>query len=211
MSRFCGERNPNHVSGVGFRRLVSPRVSQETFSLPSEGALRVAVVADTHGKPHPMLDARLTQVAPHRVLHAGDIGALSVLSRLAKHAPVTAVRGNIDGRAPDLPDFVTITISSGEHTLLRLLLTHIAVNGPKLRADVLRRAKSEDATLVVCGHSHVPFATHDRGVTVFNPGSVGPRRFQLPIVFGVIEIGKDGVAVRHVDCETGLRWRPRSG
>ncbi len=188
--------------------MVPPRLAQETFSLPTTGALRVAVVADTHGKPHPKLDERLTQLAPSRILHAGDIGDLEVLMRLAKHAPVTAVRGNIDGRAPDLPDVVTITVSREGHTLLRILLTHIAVNGPKLRSDVLKRAKSEDASLVVCGHSHVPFATHDRGVTVFNPGSVGPRRFHLPIVFGVIEIGKDGVAVRHVDCETGLEWKP---
>jgi predicted phosphodiesterase len=61
---------------------------------------------------------------------------------------------------------------------------------------------------VVCGHSHVPFAAHDRGITVFNPGSAGPRRFQLPIVFGVIDVSTEGVSVRHIECETGLPWKP---
>ena len=69
-------------------------------------------------------------------------------------------------------------------------------------------AKASGAGLVVCGHSHVPFAAHDRGLTVFNPGSVGPRRFHLPIVFGVIEVRAEGVSLRHVDCETGLPWTP---
>jgi putative phosphoesterase len=172
-------------------------------------SLRVVAVADTHGRPHPELGARIADLAPAHILHAGDVGDLSVLRDLENHAPVTAVRGNIDGR--DLPDFVTLHVRSGERTLLNILLTHVAVYGPKLRADVARVARAEDATLVVCGHSHVPFAAHDRGITVFNPGSVGPRRFRLPIVLGVIDVSEDGVSVRHIDCETGLAWVPRPG
>jgi putative phosphoesterase len=171
-------------------------------------ALRIVAVADTHGQPHAELGKRLGEAKPQHIFHAGDIGDLSVLRMLEKWAPVTAVRGNIDGRAPDLPDMVTIDIAGTGGTLLKILLLHIAVNGPKLRADIARIAHAEDASLVVCGHSHVPFAAHDRGLTVFNPGSVGPRRFQLPIVLGVIDVTRTGVSVRHVDCETGLDWRP---
>jgi putative phosphoesterase len=134
------------------------------------------------------------------------VGDLSVLRDLGKHAPVTAVRGNIDGR--DLPDFATISVRNDERVLLNILLTHIAVYGPKLRADVARLARAEDASLVVCGHSHVPFAAQEGGITVFNPGSVGPRRFSLPIVLGVIDVSPEGVSVRHIDCVTGLVWKP---
>ncbi|HSQ67118.1 MAG TPA: metallophosphoesterase family protein [Polyangiaceae bacterium] len=193
-------------SSSGRRKPVHAR---ETIRLEGP-ALRIVAVADTHGQPHPALDERLRELAPAHILHAGDVGDLEVLRRLEKHAPVTAVRGNIDGR--DLPDFVTITLAAArpsEAALLRILLTHVAVYGPKLRADVARIAKAEDATLVVCGHSHVPFATHDRGVTVFNPGSVGPRRFRLPIVLGVVDVTAAGVSLRHVDCETGKPWTPR--
>lgn len=168
--------------------------------------LRIVAVADTHGRPHPALGERLAELAPAHLLHAGDVGDLAVLQSLEKHAPVTAVRGNIDGH--ELPDFITIAVRQGERVWLPILLTHIAVYGPKLRADVARIARAEDASLVVCGHSHVPFAAHDRGITVFNPGSVGPRRFQLPIVLGVIDVTPTGVSVRHIDCETGLPWRP---
>jgi putative phosphoesterase len=183
-----------------------PKIVQAREEFRMEGALRIVAVADTHGRPHPALGARLAELGPARILHAGDVGDLGVLSDLEKHAPVTAVRGNIDG--PVLPDQVIVDVRSAGGVLLRILLTHIAVYGPKLRADVARAARSEDASLVVCGHSHVPFAAHERGITVFNPGSVGPRRFSLPIVLGVIDVSETGVAVRHVDCETGLPWKP---
>ncbi|HTB76321.1 MAG TPA: metallophosphoesterase family protein [Polyangiaceae bacterium] len=188
------------------RASAMPKIVQAREEFPMEGALRIVAVADTHGRPHPALDARLAELAPARILHAGDVGDLGVLSDLEKHAPVTAVRGNIDG--PVLPDQVIVDVRSAGGVLLRILLTHIAVYGPKLRADVARTARSEDASLVVCGHSHVPFAAHEKGITVFNPGSVGPRRFSLPIVLGVIDVSETGVAVRHVDCETGLPWKP---
>jgi uncharacterized protein len=188
--------------------MARPRAhARETLKLVG-GELRIVAVADTHSKPHPDLGARIDEIAPHHIFHAGDIGDLAVLRGLARHAPVTAVRGNIDERAPDLPDVVTLDVGGDAGVMLKILLVHIAVSGPKLRADVLKLAKANDASLVVCGHSHVPFATHDRGVAVFNPGSVGPRRFALPIVLGVIEVKPDGVSLRHVNCETGSPWRP---
>lgn len=171
--------------------------------------MRFVVVADTHGRPHPELGPRIVEAAPDRILHAGDIGELTVLAQLRRHAPVTAVRGNIEGRGPDLPDAVTIELRDEAGTLLKILLTHVAVQGLHIRADVARLARAEGASLVGCGHSHVPFAAHDRELTVFNPGSAGPRRFQLPVVLGVIEVRRDGVAVRHVSCETGLPWTGR--
>ncbi len=171
-------------------------------------ALRIVAVADTHGRPHAALDRRIADAAPHHIVHAGDIGDLRVLRDLAKRAPVLAVRGNIDERASDLPDVMTIDVRDGASSLVTILLVHIAVSGTKLRADIARIARDEGAALVVCGHSHVPFATQDRGLTVFNPGSVGPRRFQLPIVLGVVDVTRLGVAVRHIDCETGKPWSP---
>jgi len=172
----------------------------------STDALRILVVSDTHGRPHAKLGMRIAEVAPTRIFHAGDVGDLAVLRDLEAQAPVTAVRGNIDGR--DLPDLVTIDVRRDELRLLKILLTHVAVYGVKVRADVARIARAEGASLVVCGHSHVPFAAQSDGITVFNPGSVGPRRFQLPIVFGVIDVGAHGASVHHVDCETGLPWKP---
>jgi predicted phosphodiesterase len=91
---------------------------------------------------------------------------------------------------------------------MKMLLMHIAVYGPRIRAEAARLAEAEGAKLILCGHSHVPFLGRDRGLTVFNPGSVGPRRMHLPILFGVLQIADGKVSLKHVDCETGEEWRP---
>lgn len=178
------------------------------LALGEHGELRVVVVADTHSQPHPLAARRIKALAPKAILHAGDIGRLDVLDELAQIAPVIAVRGNIDERASDVPDSVTIAVRAGGETALTLLMMHIAVYGPRIRADAAQLATSHGARMIVCGHSHVPFIGTDRGLTVFNPGSIGPRRFHLPIVFGVLEIAAGKLTVRHVDCETGEPWSP---
>jgi hypothetical protein len=150
--------------------------------------------------------ARLAELAPDAILHAGDIGDLTVLDELAKFAPVYAVRGNIDTHARDLPDVLMLALAAPAP--LRILLTHIAVYGSKLRAAVARMAKAEGAVMVVCGHSHVPFIGIDRGLTVFNPGSIGPRRFTLPVLLGTIDVTPAGFKLAHVDAAIGQTWLP---
>jgi putative phosphoesterase len=189
--------------------------ARHTFEL-SEPSTRLVVVADTHGRPHPESARHIAAEKPYRILHAGDIGDLSVLDELDKIAPVLAVRGNIDVRARRVPDTITLDVVDAAKLLLRMLIVHIGVNGTRLRREVAELARSENASLVVCGHSHVPFIGMDNGMAVFNPGSIGPRRFHLPIVFGVIDIDRDSerepkrprVRLRHVDCETGATWTP---
>ncbi|MEZ4446764.1 MAG: metallophosphoesterase family protein [Polyangiaceae bacterium] len=183
------------------------RKTEEVLSLHgAEASLRLAVVADTHSRPHADTHRLLAALKPDAILHAGDIGALRVIDELEEVAPTIAVRGNIDGL--EKPDDVVVTVEQEGTPVLRLLLTHIAVYGPKLRADAARRAKAADAAMVVCGHSHVPFIGRDRGLVIFNPGSVGPRRFSLPITFGVMEISKAALDLQHHSCETGARWSP---
>jgi len=176
--------------------------------LAAGASVDVVVVADTHSHPHPGTPALISTLAPPVILHAGDIGELSVLSDLRQRAPVLAVRGNIDVHAASLPDSMTIEFVAGERSVLRVLLTHIAVYGAKLRAEVARQARACAADLVICGHSHVPFIGRDKGLVVFNPGSIGPRRFALPIVFGVLRLSATGISMRHVSCETGETWLP---
>jgi hypothetical protein len=165
------------------------------------------VVSDTHSKPHPDLLAQLEAAAPHAILNAGDIGDLAVLEPFAALAPLVVVRGNIDARATHLPDVVDLRVQWGAQEL-GIVLTHIAVRGPRLRADARRLASRHRADVLVCGHSHVPLIARDGQVAVFNPGSVGPRRFMLPITWGVLDFGARGLSFRHMDCETGERWQP---
>lgn len=175
-----------------------------TLALRADGTLRLVVVADTHSAPHPNAAKHIAALRPDAILHAGDIGDLAVIDGLRALAPTHVIRGNIDVRGDDLPD--VLTLDAGD--ALRILLVHIGVNGPRLRPEVARMARAEQATMVVCGHSHVPFIGLEGGVTVFNPGSVGPRRFHLPIVFGTIDVTPAGLRLGHVDAETGRPWLP---
>jgi putative phosphoesterase len=187
---------------------VTSWVQHERTLAIHDGKLRLACVADTHSKPHPNAEPVLRALGPDAILHGGDIGDLAVLEGLAAIAPVLAVRGNIDERANDLPDGITLHLKSGDDTALTMLLAHIVVAGPRVRTEAAQLAHEVGARVIVCGHSHVPFIGRDKGLTVFNPGSIGPRRLRLPIVFGVLEIADGKLSLRHIDCETGQEWSP---
>jgi hypothetical protein len=181
---------------------------QAFLDLRDDGGIRIVVVSDTHSRPHPEAARRIAAERPDAILHAGDIGDLTVLDDLAKIAPLVAVRGNVDTAGTGVPDVAVIELRSASATVLRIVMLHIAVYGPKLRGEVALMAREKGADLVVCGHSHVPFIARDRGMVVFNPGSIGPRRPPLPIVFGLLAIEGGAMQVRHVNCETGERWAP---
>lgn len=173
-----------------------------------DGRATWAVIADTHGRPHPNVLSQLAAESPDHILHAGDIGDFAVLDELERIAPVLAVRGNIDMPSRSIPDAMILDVLDEDTVRTRVLLVHYGVVGPKLRADVIQLARDRTASLVICGHSHVPFIGEDRGIGIFNPGSAGPRRFGLPIVFGVVRMVRERMRMHHVDCETGKMWQP---
>lgn len=139
----------------------------------------IGVISDTHGLLRPEAVALLR--GSDVILHAGDIGTADVLHKLRPIATVIAVRGNTDRSlwAQDLPD--TELVRRGG---LNLYLLH------DLNAlDVKPAAAGLSA--VVYGHSHQPHLERRGGVLFFNPGSAGPRRFELPVSVGRLRI-RDG-------------------
>jgi uncharacterized protein len=188
----------------------SLRHQSRELSLPEDpsATMRLVVVADSHGQPHPQALSLIEQLAPDAILHAGDIGRLGFLDELAQRAPTIAVRGNVDSRASALYDIITVDLVEARESRLRLLLTHIAIARTRLRRDIRDLAFLREAQMVVCGHSHVPWLGRDGGVAVLNPGSIGPRRFSLPITLATIDVARDGVTMGHWDCETLQRWTP---
>lgn len=179
-----------------------------TIVLP-EGDTTIVMVSDTHSRPDPRAMSQVAALRPDLILHGGDVGDLAVLDALAALAPLEAVRGNIDEHVAEAPpDALLLSFTRSEREVLRVLLTHIAVYGPSLLKDVRALALALKVDLVACGHSHVPLLARDAGIAVFNPGSIGPRRFGLPISFGVMRLGQR-LTFEHVDVDTGALWRPR--
>jgi hypothetical protein len=117
------------------------------------------------------------------IVHAGDIGRPEIIARLQQIAPVSAIRGNVDTGpwAECYPD--TETVSIGGRSLYLLHDVH------ELKID----PSSRGIDAVISGHSHQPrIETHD-GVLYLNPGSAGPRRFNLPITLAILEVDRSGL------------------
>ena len=64
-------------------------------------AIRIGVIADTHGLFDPAIRRHFRGV--DHILHAGDIGDRSVIEQLEQIAPVTAVSGNVDDEPVRIP------------------------------------------------------------------------------------------------------------
>jgi predicted phosphodiesterase len=57
--------------------------------------------------------------------------------------------------------------------------------------------------VVVYGHSHQPKIEEKNGVLYFNPGSAGPRRFNLPVSVGRLTIKGNEVSAEVVELAGG--------
>jgi putative phosphoesterase len=129
----------------------------------------LGVISDTHGLLRP--EALSVLHGSDLIIHAGDVGKLEVVDRLGEVAPTHVVRGNIDkgSWAAALP--VTELVEVGEH---RFFALH---DISQLDVD----PEAAGFAAVVFGHSHRPSIERRGGVLFLNPGSAGPRRFNLPV------------------------------
>jgi hypothetical protein len=167
----------------------------------------IAVLSDTHGKPHQNLYPTLEKFHPSLILHAGDIGDLDLIAELETVAPTVYVRGNTDTAGPTWPDSVSLCIKLGAARQIDLLLVHFAVVRLRLNGEVISLLKQNPAQIVVYGHSHIPFLGKQQNIVLFNPGSAGPARMGLPTTMGFIEISSQ-VRFKHLDLRTGEQWTP---
>jgi hypothetical protein len=129
---------------------------------------RIGFISDTHGLLRPQVEQRLAGAA--HIVHAGDIGSPNVIAGLQRIAPVIAIRGNVDTEnwAEHYPE--TQTVLGGRRIYVLHDIKTLQLDPVSIGIDV-----------VVRGHSHRPRIETVRGVLYLNPGSAGPRRFNLPI------------------------------
>jgi putative phosphoesterase len=184
------------------------RHETRTIDLPDDENFTLAVISDTHGKPHPRLFPILEGHHPPLILHAGDVGDVDIIKELEKIAQTVFVRGNVDPTGPMWPDSIALHIRVGASVQFALLLLHIAVSRLKLNRDALTLLHQNSAQIVVFGHSHIPFLGMDGTICVFNPGSAGPSRMGLPTTMGFIEISSGQLKFKHFDLKSGEQWIP---
>jgi uncharacterized protein len=183
------------------------RHATRVIELPGAENCIVAVISDTHGKPHPNLFPVLDDHHPPLILHAGDIGDLDLIAELEGIAQTVYVRGNTDLTGPKWPDSVSLRIKLGAARQIDLLLIHFAVAKLRLNREVISLLQQNPAQIVAYGHSHIPFLGKQQTTVLFNPGSAGPPRMGLPTTMGLIDIS-DQIRFKHLDLRTGEQWKP---
>jgi len=149
----------------------------------------IGLISDTHGLLRG--EALRALRGSELIVHAGDVGEPEIMDRLRELAPVVAVRGNVDTAewAQVLP--VSAVAEAGA---IRIYVLH---DVKALDLDPV----AAGFQVVVSGHSH-RFGRDERsGVLYINPGSAGPRRFQLPITVARLDLGKKPWSVEFVDLE----------
>ena len=154
-------------------------------------AYPIGVISDTHGLLRAEAVAALAGSA--MIIHAGDVGDASILARLRDIAPTVAVRGNVDTQpwARVLP--LTRVVEADLHAIY--VLHDLA------QLDLDPRAAGLAA--VVTGHSHKPRIDERDGVLYLNPGSAGPRRFDLPVTVARLTAEAGKLQATLVDLKVG--------
>jgi len=155
----------------------------------ANGVKRIGLISDTHGllRKEAVEALRRSEL----IIHAGDVGKPEILDELRTIAPVVAVRGNVDTEpwAQALP--ATAVVEAGAAIIYVL---H-DVNALDLNPAV------SGFHIVVSGHSHRPGKSGHDDVLYINPGSAGPRRFQLPVTVAHLHLGRIPYEVEFEDLE----------
>jgi len=138
----------------------------------------IGLISDTHGLLRPKALRALE--GSDLIIHAGDVGDPEILETLKNLAPVFAVRGNVDTEpwALALPE--TEVIETDRVTIYVLHDVHALDLDPV----------AAGFHIIVSGHSHKPSRTEHAGVLFLNPGSAGPRRFDLPVTIARLDVNQ---------------------
>jgi putative phosphoesterase len=147
----------------------------------------VGLISDTHGL---MRKEALTALnGCDLIIHAGDIGKPEIIEELRALAPVVAVRGNVDkgSWASRLPNTAIAEAGSS--------LIYVLHDIQQLDLD----PAAAGFQFVISGHSHKPGHTQRSCVNYVNPGSAGPRRFQLPVTVALLDLQQMPGRVEFID------------
>jgi putative phosphoesterase len=138
--------------------------------------VKLGLISDTHGLLRPQAIEALR--GSDLIIHAGDVGKPEILTELKALAPLVAIRGNIDSAAwaRTLPP----TAVAGDADMI-----YVIHDVHDLDLD----PAAAGFRIVVSGHSHRPASAERSGVLYVNPGSAGPRRFQLPVSVARLDLG----------------------
>lgn len=141
---------------------------------------RIGLLSDTHTSIHHGIFDFFRDC--DEIWHAGDIGNLETISRLASFKPVRAVYGNIDGQEirashPEVQHFHCENVN--------VLMIHIGGYPGRYEKKAKRLIEKHNPNLFISGHSHIlkimPDPKHN--LLHINPGAAGKFGLHQKITF----------------------------
>jgi len=144
--------------------------------------LIIAVLADTHGKTEPVIEA-LKLRKPDAILFAGDFYHDGFRIARALESKYYGVKGNCDAGST----------AAGEQVLelmgKKIFLVHGHEYGVKQSLNRLYyRARELEADAVIYGHTHIPHIEKTDGLWMINPGSPTRPRLNTAGTYVLLEI-----------------------
>ena len=146
----------------------------------------LGIISDTHGLLRP--EAKQALRGSDLIIHAGDVGNPDIIEELKSIAPLFIVRGNVDqGKwAAQLPAREVIQFADSSIYVLHDL--------HELDLD----PESAGFNAVITGHTHRSHEYRKGKVLFVNPGSAGPKRFDLPITIARLHVAKTPWSVEFI-------------
>lgn len=147
--------------------------------------MRIVVISDSHGDPMGVRQVLLSQSAAEAVIFCGD--GIEDIESARTDFPEKAfymVRGNCDWGS-NLETVGTVTLSG-----VKIFYTHGHMQNVKYGDnDVIDRARSSGASILLYGHTHTPITDYADGLYIMNPGSLHGSFG----TYGIVDITKNGI------------------
>jgi uncharacterized protein len=163
--------------------------------------MHIGLISDTHG----FLDEKVFEHFKdcHEIWHAGDFGNAILADRLKNFKPLKGVYGNIDGYdiRSEYPEKLTWQCEE-----VNVFMIHIGGNPAHYAPGVKNEIIKNEATLFICGHSHILKVIYDQKINCLhmNPGAAGNQGWHT--VRTIIRFSIDGKEVKNCEViELGKR------
>lgn len=162
--------------------------------------MRIYVISDSHGDFDSLYKIfKKASPAPDLLIFLGDgVKEINDISSIF-NIPLIAVRGNNDIDADE--PFEKIEIIQNH----RIFITH--GHGYKIykgKELLINKAKENNCSIALFGHTHVQYMEKLNGITLFNPGAIKFARSGSKRGYGIINIDGDEVSFKHIDINNNL-------
>jgi putative phosphoesterase len=135
---------------------------------------QILLISDTHSYCGGEILKHAKEV--DEVWHAGDWGDISVSEKIAEHAKLIGVYGNIDDLniRKTYPKELFFNCEG-----LNVYITHIGGYPGRYDKGIKEKLKNLQPDLYICGHSHICKIMRDKQLNLvhFNSGAIGQKGF----------------------------------